>query len=57
MGHQQRGAGRVARSSRVRIPVRGEQVKPNEQALTGGARLRVIVALEQGLARAAQTVR
>jgi hypothetical protein len=38
-------------------PGEGEQAKPNEQALTGDAGLRVIVALEQGQARAAQTVR
>ena len=45
------------RAAQGEDPGEGEQAKPNEQALTGDAGLRVIVALEQGQARAAQTVR
>jgi hypothetical protein len=57
MGHQQDPAGRAGAQQQGEDPGEGEQAKPNEQALTGGARLRVIVALEQGQARAAQTLR
>src|SRR5262249_61841927 len=53
VGHQQQPVGRGGAQQQGEHPGEGEQAKPGEQAVVGGARRGVVAALERGQARAA----